>query len=471
MSWSPTEKESPAGTGGSGHRRTSMSNRNRRPSGDISKSWDKSSQNANSGHIGGQNNLGDDSQALVASSSNEREKEIPIFSKERDVKGKRKADEIGMTTFLTDGPNSKIVGANLVEPLVVTEKDDELDQPRNMKPSKTFRVPRNLTLLDSVRAHLAVPEERGQQNRVDYSSKHPQPPSSILFQVPSLLTRLSDHPYVPTGNSTKARSMSGDCQQNTGDNERHSEQNPSYRDIDNSTNTGYTGRQQLRSQDSTQSGPNCSAAEKETSSKDSYVSVPNESPPLESTRSIVCQNSPATLTPVEDNSMVRPSYQRRTSRSLPIPSSSQGQVDNDSPPNHQQNPHVQPPPRSSLDAVGLDSPNQHRPLAHSTSLNPVDTRTKLLARLEIEKRQVVRMDDCSLQSSDGSISCSSSFVISRKSHPFDRSAPLKPHEREPDVLDLASDSLVSEELRERGSKLRARAQLRVRLAAEKRLGG
>ena len=380
---------------------------------------------------GRQNSLGDASHTLVASSSsNKREKEGLILST-RDVKGKRKADEIEMTTALID--NSIIVEPNLVQLSVATENNNEPEgRTQDIKPIRNVRVPRNRTLLDSVKAHLAISGESARQE-----------------PVPSLLTRLSD-PHILPVNSRKAGHM-GDSQQNAGDivHLRHS-------------------RQQSRSQDS------------KASSKISNVSLPdviNRSPPISKSaaRAIVLQNSVETSTTVEDNTMAIPSYQRILSRSLPVPNS-QNQVDNDNLPNQvhdQQVPHVQPP--STIGVVGLIFPNQIRPLAHSTALNSEETRTRLLARLEIEKQQVVQlsaMDNNFPQPLDDIPSCSSSFARARrKSHPIDCDLPLKPHERGPGVLELASDSLVSEESRKRESKLRARAQLRVRLAAEKRFSG
>ena len=386
---------------------------------------------------GRQNNLGDASQTLVASSSsNQREKETPILSM-RDVKGKRKADEIEMTTTLID--NSIIVEPNLVQLPVATENNNEPEgRTQDTIPNRKVRVPRNRTLLDSVKAHLAISGEGAQQD---------------VF--PSLLTRLSD----PPANSRKAHHM-GDSQPNAGDNDhlRHSRHQPSS----------------SRSQDSQLSKP---------SSKNSNVSLPeviNRSPPISmsAARPIVRQNSVATSTTVEDNSMAVPSYQRLLSRSLPVPSNSQNQVDHGNLPNQvhdQQIPHMQHP--STITVVGLNFPTQTRPLAHSTTLNSEEPRARLLARLESEKRQVVQLSATENNNShqplnDIPSASSSSFARARrKSHPIDCNPPLIPHEREPGVLDLASDSLVSEESRKRESKLRARAQLRVRLAAEKRLSG
>ena len=390
---------------------------------------------------GRQNSLGDASHTLVASSSsNKREKETHIPSM-RDMKGKRKADEIGMTT---DGASSEIVEPNLVQLPVATEKNNEPEgRTQDITPIRNVRVPRNRTLLDSVKAHLAISGESARQD-----------------PVPSLLTRLSDPHIVPV-NSTKARHMFSDRQQRAGDNDhlRHSRK---------------TGRQQSLQQSSSRSQDSI------VSSKNSNVTVPdviNRSPPISKSaaRAIVLQNSVETSTTVEDNTMAIPSYQRILSRSLPVPNS-QNQVDNDNLPNQvhdQQVPHVQPP--STIGVVGLIFPNQIRPLAHSTALNSEETRTRLLARLEIEKQQVVQlsaMDNNFPQPLDDIPSCSSSFARARrKSHPIDCDLPLKPHERGPGVLELASDSLVSEESRKRESKLRARAQLRVRLAAEKRFSG
>ena len=431
--------------GSSGHRMTPLSRQNSqspRPSYNM-KSSGKRRRNGDSEHIGRQHNLGDASQSPVASLWNEREKETQILTM-RDVKGKRKADEIEMTTSF-DGAKLEIVEPNLIQLPVATENDNELDRTRNITPIGIARVPRNRTLQDSVKAHLAVSGESARQG-----------------PVPSLLTRLSDSPYVPA-NSTKARNMSGDsCQQNAGDHNhaRHSRKNPSHHD--NSANTGSLGQQQLR-QPFTSRSENCAArARKEkspTGSKDSYVSVNiiNRSPSISATpRPVVRQNSVTALTTVEDNTMTIPSYQRIPSRSLPVPSSSQSQVD---PPNQFHDPQS----GSSVDTVGL---NKTRSLAHSESLNSVDTRTRLLARLEIEKRQVVQ---ASVTDTNYSPRDSPSSFPSR---PLGRDTPLKPHvDEEPDVLDLASDSFVSEESRKRESKLRARAQLRVRLAAEKRLSG
>ena len=390
---------------------------------------------------GRQSNLGDASQTLVASSSssNKREKVTQIPSM-RDMKGKRKADEIEMTT---DGVNSEIVEPNLVQLPVATENNNEPEgRTQDITPIRNVRVPRNRTLLDSVKAHLAISGESARQD-----------------PVPSLLTRLSDPHIVPV-NSTKARLILGDSQK-AGDN-------------DHLRHPRKTGRQQSLKQSSSRS------QDSKASSKNSNVYVPdviNRSPPISMSgaRSIVLQNSVETSTTVEDNTMAIPSYQRILSRSLPVPNS-QNQVDNDNLPNQvhdQQIPHVQPP--STIGVVGLNFPNQIRPLAHSTALNPEETRTRLLARLEIEKRQVVQLsatDNNSPQPLNDIPSCPSSFMLARrKSHPIDCDLPLKPHERGPGVLDLASDSLVSEESRKRESKLRARAQLRVRLAAEKRFSG
>lgn len=487
-SWSPSgRKYSPTReTSDSGHRRTS---RTRRNSQSPCLTY-KRRQTADSGHIDRQNYLADASQTPVASSSNERGKETPIFSMKRDVKWKQKVDEMEMTTSLTGGPDSEILGSNLGQPPVVTEKDDELDdRVRNRKPIKNFRMPRNRTLLDSVKAHLAVPGESAQQNRADRSSTSPSRCQTADL-VPSLLTRLPD----PPANSTKARNTSGDCQQNAGEpdkdgqNEslltRHPGQNLSHHDIDKSTNTRTFGRQQRRhpsssrSQDTAQAGPNYSTTiEKEpsTSSKNNYVSTNVISQPPISASPTLCQNSVATLTTVERNTMAISSYRCIPSRS--VASTAQKQVHNDKPPkqfHNQQIPHVQPPPCLSIDAVGpLNFPNQSRPLAHSTSLNSVDSRTRLLARLEIEKRQVVQRSTTDNNGSPQPIDDGppwSSSIGSKKGLPFDSDA-LKQHEREPDVLNLASDPLVSEESRKSESKLRARAQLRVRLAAEKRLVG
>jgi hypothetical protein len=440
-SWSPSgRKHSPTRKmGSSGHRMTPLSRQNSqspRPSDNI-KSSGKRRRNGDSEHIGRQHNLGDASQSPVASPWNEREKETPILTM-RDVKGKRKADEIEMTTSF-DGAKLEIVEPNLIQLSVATENDNELDRTQNITPIGMVRVPRNRTLQESVKAHLAVSGESARQG-----------------PVPSLLTRLSDSPYVPPANSTKARNMSGDCcQQNAGDHDhaRHSRKNLSH--YDNSANTGSLGQQQLR-QPFTSRSENCATkAQKEkppTGSKNSHVSVNiiNRSPARP--RPVVRQNSVTTLTTVEDNTMTIPSYQRIPSRSLPVPSSSQSQVD---PPNQFHDPQS-----GSSIAVGL---NKSRPLAHSTSLNSVETRTRLLARLEIEKRQVVQ---ASVTDTNYSPCDSPSSFPSR---PLGCDIPLKPHEdEEPDVLELASDSVVSEESRKRESKLRARAQLRVRLAAEKR---
>lgn len=488
-SWSPSGRKYPPTrkTGASGHKRASVSKRNSsspRPSCDMPKSSRR--QNEDSGYIGRQIHLADASNTPVASSSSERGKETPILTIEKDVKGKRKADAIGMTTSLTDRPESEILEG---QPPVMTEKDDKPDhQARNMKPIRSFKVPRNRTLLDSVKAHLSVPGGGAQESRADRPSTNLQSSSSTFFQtanpLPSLLTRLSDPPYVPpTANSTKVPDTLGICQQNIGGCDKddpwqnkaldatHSGQNFPYHDIDNST--GRSSGRQLRrqpspsrSQDSTQSGPNSLTKIEEkrpTTSKNSYVSVLstkviNQRLPISPASSILSQN----VTTVEDNSVDIFSYQRIPSRSSPVPSGPQKQIDNGNPPNqlHDQKPHVQQP---SIDAIGyLNFPNQTRPLAHSTSLNSVETRAKLLARLEIEKQR---------SATDDGPSCPSSFAVSRKSSPFDDNAPLKLHEGEPDALDLASDLLVSEESRKRESKLRARAQLRVRLAAEKRLVG
>ena len=376
---------------------------------------------------GRQNVLEDASQSSVASlSSNKREKETLILSM-RDVKGKRKADDVEMSTPLID--NSTIVERNLVQLPVATANDNERE---DITPIRTVRVPRNRTLLDSVKAHLAISGESA-----------PQDP------VPSLLTRLSD-PHVPV-NSRKAHHMLSDTQENAADNDhlRHSRK---------------TGRlQSSLSQDS------------KASSKNSNVSVAdviNRKPPISmsAARPIVCQNSVATSTTVEDNTM----DVRILSRSMPVPSNSQNQVGNDKLPDQvhdQQTPHMQ--QSSTIGIDGLKFPNQIRPLAHSTTLNSEESRTRLLARLEIEKQQVVQLsatdNNCSPHPLDDIPSSSSSFMRApRKSHPIVCDTPLKPHERGPDVLDLASDSLVSEESRKRESKLRARAQLRARLAAEKR---
>jgi hypothetical protein len=383
---------------------------------------------------GRQNNIGNASQTLVASSSsNKPEKETPILNM-RDVKGKRKADEIEMTTPLID--NSMNVEPNLIELPVATENNNEPEgRTQDITPIRNVRVPRNRTLLDSVKAHLAISGESARQN-----------------PVPSLLTRLSD-PHILPVNSRKARHM-GDSLQNAGDNDhlRHS-------------------RLQHTSSSRSQDSKACS--------KNSNVSLPdviNRSPPISmsAARPIVRQNSVATSTTVEDNTMAIPSYQRLLSRSLPVPSNSQNQVDNGNLPNQvhdQQIPHVQPP--SAIAIVGLNFPSQIRPLAQSTTLNSEETRGRLLARLEIEKRQLSATENnSSPQPLDDIPSGSSSFARARrKSHPIVCDPPLNPHERGPGVLDLASDSLVSEESRKRESKLRARAQLRVRLAAEKRLSG
>ena len=381
---------------------------------------------------GRQNNLGNESQTPMASSSSNGEKETPILSM-RDVKGKRKADEIEMTTPLID--NSMIVEPNLVQLPVATENNNEPEgRTQDITPIRIVRVPRNRTLMDSVKAHLAISGESARQD-----------------PVPSLLTRLSD-PHILPVNSKKALHM-GDSQQNAGGNDhlRHSGLHASS----------------SRSQDS------------KASSKNSNVSGPdviNRSPPISMSapRPIVRQNSVATSTTVEDNTIAIPSYQRILSRSLPVPNNSQNQVDNGNLPNQahdQQIPHMQQP-----STVGLNFPNQIRPLPHSTTLNPKETRTRLLARLDIEKRQVGQLsatdDNNSPQPLNDIPSFFSSFPCAgRKSHPIDCDPPLKPHERGPGVLDLASDSLVSEDSRKRESKLRARAQLRVRLAAEKRLSG
>ena len=379
---------------------------------------------------GRQNNLGDASQTLVASSSlNQREKETPM----RDVKGKRKADEIEITPLI----DNSIVEPNLVQLPVATENYNEPEgRTQDIIPIRKVRVPRNRTLLDSVKAHLAISGEGARQD-----------------SVPSLLTRLSD-PHV---NSRKARHM-GDNQQNAGDNDhlRHSRLEPSS----------------SRSQDS------------KASFKNNNVSLPevlNRSPPItmSAARPIVRQNSVATST-VEDNTMAIPSYQRILSRSLPVPSNSQNQVDNGNnlpsqvhdqqiPPHHVQQP-------SSIAVVGLIFPSQTRPVAHSTTLTSDEPRARLLARLEIEKRQVVQLAATEENNNPPQPldDIPSSFARTRRkrSHLVDDcDSTLKRHEREPGVLELASDSLVSEESRKRESKLRARAQLRVRLAAEKRLSG
>ena len=385
---------------------------------------------------GRQYNLGDASQTPVA--SNMREKETPILSMVRDVKGKRKADE----TLLIDGANSGIVEPNLVQPpvTVAMENNNEPEaRTQDITPIRIVRVPRNRTLLDSVKAHLAISGDSARQD-----------------PVPHLLTRLSD-PHVLPVNPRKARHMLGDSQLKAGENDhlRHSRKTGQQQSLQPSSS---------RSQDS------------KASSKNSNVSVPdgiNRSPPItmSAARPIVRQNSVETSTTVEDNTMAIPSYQRILSRSLPVP---QIQVDNDNLPNlvhDQQIPHVQPP--SFIGVAGLNSPNQFRPLAHSTTLNSEETRTKLLARLEIEKRQLSATDNkFSPQPLDDIPSCSSSSARARrKSHPIDCDPPSKPHEGGPGALDLASDSLVSDESRKRESKLRARAQLRVRLAAEKRHSG
>ncbi|KAF8811318.1 hypothetical protein BYT27DRAFT_6462865 [Phlegmacium glaucopus] len=481
MSWSPSGRRSfpTRKTGGSGFPRTSVTrgnNQSPRPT------WDKRRQNADGGYIERQDHLADASQTPVASSSNERGKETPIFSMERDVKGKRKADEIEMTTALTGEPDSEIVESNLGQ--TPEKKDDTLDdRARNMNPMKNFRVPRNRTLLDSVKAHLG---ESAQQYRADRLSTGFQ----TADLVPSLLTRLSDPPYVLSANSTKARNTSGDCQksadepnkddtwQNGSLAARHTEQNVLHHDIDNSTNTRTFGRpSSSRSQDTIQSGPNYSTTiEKEeeptTSSKNSYVST-YQSPPISSASPILCQNSVATLTTVESNTMAISSYQCIPSRSPPVSSNSQKQVNHDKPPNqfhNQQISHLQSPLHKSIGAIGQSrQTNPPKPLA--CSLNSMETRTRLLARLETEKRQVVQrsaMDNnCSPRPLDDGPSWSSSLSISGKSPLLDNGAPLKLH----DVLNLASDHLVSEESLKSESKLRARAQLRVRLAAEKRLAG
>ena len=436
---------------------------------------DKHSRNDRDCELTGrQINLWDASQTPVASSSsNLRENETPILSTVRDVKGKRKADEIEMTTPLIDEANSEIVEPNLVQLPVATENSNEPeDRTRTQDiPIRIVRVPRNRTLLNSVKAHLAIPGESAREDPVPslltrLSSPHTLPVKAHLAisgqsarqdPVPSLLTRLSDPHIVPV-NPTKARHMLGDCQQNAGDN-------------DHLRHPRKTGRPP-RSQDS--KTENMPASSK--NGNDSLPNVINRSPPIlmSAARPIVRQNSVATSTTVEDNTMAIPSYQRIQSRSLPVPINSQNQVDNDNLENQahdQQIPHVQPP--SSVGVVRLNLPNQSHPLAHSTILNSEETRTRLLARLDIEKRQVVQLsatdNNYSPQPLDDIPSCSSSFAISRKSHPIDCDPPLKPHERGPGVLDLASDSLVSEESRKRESKLRARAQLRLRLAAEKRL--
>ena len=412
-----------------------------RPSYDDKRRYDRDCE-----LTGRQNNLGDASQTPVASSSsNKRGKETPILSIVRDVKGKRKADEIEMTTPLIDGANSETVEPNLVQLPVATEDISEPEDRTQDTPIRIVRVPRNRTLLDSVKAHLAISGE-----------------SALQDPVPSLLTRLSD-PHILPVNSTKGRHMLCESQHKAGYNDhlRHSRK---------------TGRRQSLQPSSSRS------LDSKASSKNSNVSVPdviNRSPPISmsAARPIVLQISVATSTTVEDNTMAIPSYQRILSRSLPVPSNSQNQVDNDHLPNQiddQQIPHVQPP--SSIGAVGLNFPNQLRPLAHSTTLNSDEARTRLLARLEIEKQQVVQLpatdNNHPSQPLDDTPSCSSSFARARrKSHPIDCDLPLKPHARGPGVLDLASDSLVSDESRKRESKLRARAQLRVRLAAEKRLSG
>ena len=393
----------------------------------------------------------------------------------RDVKGKRKADEIEMTTPLIDGTNSEIVEPNLVQLPVAKENSNEPEvRIQDKIPIRIVRVPRNRTLLNSVKAHLSISGESARQDPVPSlltRLSNPQLPvkaqlaisgkSARQDPVPSLLTRLSDDPV----NSRKAHHMLDDRQQNAGDNDhlRHSRKTGQPHSLQPSSS---------RSQDSKTEN------KLPSSSKNRNNSVPNvinRSPPISmpAARPIVRQNSVATSAAVEDNTMSIPSYQRILSRSLPVPSNSQNQVDNDSLPNQshdQQIPHVQPP--LSIDVVGLNFPNQLRPLAHLT-LNSEETRTKLLARLEIEKRQVVQLsatdNNFSPQRLDDIPSCSPSSAIS--SHPIDCDPPLKPHERGPGVLDLASDSLVSEESRKRESKLRARAQLRVRLAAEKRISG
>ena len=408
------------------------------------------------------------------SSSNKRETE----GMARDVKGKRKADEIEMTTPLIDGTNSEIVEANLVQlPVAKGDSNEPEDRIQDKIPIRIVRVPRNRTLLNSVKAHLAISGESARQDPAPslltrLSNPHILPVKAHLAisgksarqdPAPSLLTRLSDDPV----NSTKAHHMLGDCQQNASDNDhlRHSRK---------------TGQPHSLQPSSSRSLDSKTENKLPSSSKNRNNSVPNvinRSPPISmpAARPIVRQNSVATSTTVEDNTMAIPSYQRILSRSLPVLSNSQNQVDNDNLPNQghdQQIPHVQPPP--SIDVVGLNFPNQLRPLAHSTTtLNSEETRTRLLARLEIEKRQVVQLsatdNNYSPQRLNDISSCSPSSAIS--SHPIDCDPPLKPHERGPGVLDLASDSLVSEESRKRESKLRARAQLRVRLAAEKRISG
>ena len=373
---------------------------------------------------GRQNNLGNASRTPVASpSSKESEKEPAILSM-RDVKGKRKADEID---------NVMIVEPNLVQLPVATENNNE-PEARTLDTSsiRNVRVPRNRTLLDSVKAHLAISGESARQD-----------------PVPSLLTRLSD-PHMLPANSMKSRHMD-DSQQNADENDhlRHSRVHPSsscFQDI-------------------------------KANSKNSDVSVPDAInwPPtsMSAARPIVRQNSVATSTTVEDNNTIaKPSYQRILSRSLPVPNNSQNQVDNDLPNqvHDQQITHVQ--QLSTTAVVGLNFPDQIRPLAHSTTLNSEEKRTRLQARLEIEKQQVVQPE---LSATDNNYSPQPLDDIAsrarRKSHPIACDPPLKPHERGPGVLDLASDSLLSEESRKRESKLRVQAQLRVRLAAEKRLSG
>ena len=370
----------------------------------------------------------------MASSSNEHENDTPIVGI-RDVKEKRKDDEIKMTITPCDEAKSEIVEPSLVQLPVVTEKENELDRTLNGTPVRIARVPRNRTLQDSVKAHLAVFGESARQD-----------------PVPSLLTRLSDS-YVPPANSTKARNILGDCQQDSGDNDhaRHLRKNPSHYDnLPNTDSLGLHRPSSPRSQDS-RMVPNYSTRagkEKPTNFKNSHVSVNiiHRLPlilSMSSARAIVRQDSVTTSTSVEDNAMTLPSYQ---SRSSPVTSISQNQVDLSN-----QIPHVQ----SFIDG----------PLAHSTSLNSVETRARLLARLEMEKRQVVQLSvsDNNYSHHDRP-SCSSSFSIVDCD-------PLEPDEDKPDVRDLASDTLVSEGSRKRESKLRARAhaQLRVRLATEKRM--
>jgi hypothetical protein len=375
---------------------------------------------------GRQINLGSASQTPVASSSsNKREKET--HSMVRDVKGKRKADE--MTTPLIDGANSEILEPNLVQLPVATEKNNE---PEDITPIRIVRVPRNRSLLDSVKAHLAISGESARQD-----------------PVPSLLTRLSD-PHILPVNSRKARLMLSDCQQKADDHFRYSRKSGRPQSLQPSSS---------RSQEDSKTVP--------ASSKNSNGSLPNVTSPISmsAARPIVRQNSVATsTTTVEDNTLALPSYQRILSRSLPVPSSSQNQVDNDNFSNQvhdRQIPHVQP-------FIGV--PKQFSPLAHSTTLNSEEIRARLLARLEIEKRQVVQLSAADNNYFPQPLDVIPSFS-SRKSHPIDCDPSLKLHERGPGVLDLAFDSLVSEESRKRESKLRARAQLRVRLAAEKRLSG